>query len=392
MARNKKERTELKQNKSEFKFIGKVTNADKDGFFVEDDAKSGEREGQLFRRMKFGIRTSETNTLQVQMFAYEPKDVFLWNSEKKKEDAEFKGLRIPYEEWLESADDYRAEGYTATQARVGLEYGEDGKLISHGVPDYQLADILSENVENGDLLKIEGEIRYNKFQNQAKEWVEQVQWTIKKVHAVKEEDLTKEDAEEMNYFSQEFVFIDAEHIKKESKTIVTGRVIDFRKKWYDKQFEVVYKDSEGKVDEDLKELATGLAKEVKFGDVLTVWGYAVNRVIVTNEKSEEEMKEDKRKKNLLSGLGGKAQPKHAEKYTGKRFESGLQIQGVTDWQDGVYDEDDFPNQELIQEEDTSSKKASGLGGKKSKTNPFAKKKQEEEENPLEGIDENDLPF
>ncbi|UUV47091.1 single-stranded DNA binding protein [Bacillus phage vB_BanS-Thrax5] len=389
MARNKKERTELKQNKSEFKFIGRVTNADKEGFFVEDEAKSGEREGQTFRRMKFGIRTSETNTLQVQMFAYEPENVFLWNSKLREENPEFKGERIPYEEWLEDADEYREKGYTATQARVGLEFGEDGKVISHGVPDYQLADILSENVENGDLLKIEGEIRYNKFQNQAKEWVEQVQWTIKKVHAVKEEELTKEDAEEMNYFSQEFVFIDADHDKREGKTIVTGRVIDFRKKWYDKQFEVVYKDSEGKEDKELKELATGLAKEVKFGDVLTVWGYAVNRVIVTNEKSEEEQKEEKRKKNLLSGLGGKAQPKHAEKYTGKKFEQGLQIQGVVDWQDGVYDEDDFPNQELIQEESTS-KKASGLGGKKSKTNPFAKNK--EEENPLEGIDENDLPF
>ncbi|AZU99014.1 putative single-stranded DNA binding protein [Bacillus phage pW2] len=389
MARNKKERTELKQNKSEFKFIGKVTNADKEGFFVEDQAKSGEREGQTFRRMKFGIRTSETNTLQVQMFAYEPEEVFLWNSKLREENPEFKGERIPYEEWLEDADEYREKGYTATQARVGLEFGEDGKVISHGVPDYQLADILSENVENGDLLKVEGEIRYNKFQNQAKEWVEQVQWTIKKVHIVKEEDLTKEDAEEMNYFSQEFVFIDAEHIKKEKKTIVTGRVIDFRKKWYDKQFEVVYKDSEGNEDAELKELATGLAKEVKFGDVLTVWGYAVNRVIVTNEKSEEEQKEEKRKKNLLSGLGGKAQPKHAERYTGKKFEQGLQIQGVVDWQEKVYDEDDFPNQELIQEESTS-KKASGLGGKKSKTNPFAKKK--EEENPLEGIDESDLPF
>lgn len=389
MARNKKERTELKQNKSEFKFIGKVTNADKEGFFVEDQAKSGQHEGRTFRKMRFGIRTSETNTLQVQMYAYEPEEVFLWNSKMREENPEFKGERIPYEEWLEDADEYREKGYTATQARVGLEFGEDGKVISHGVPDYQLADVLSEHVENGDLLKIEGEIRYNKFQNQAKEWVEQVQWTIKRVHAVKEEDLTKEDAEEMNYFSQEFVFIDAENDKKEGKAIVTGRVIDFRKKWYDKQFEVVYKNDKGEVDKDLQELAQGLAKEVKFGDVLTVWGYAVNRMIVTNEKSEEEQKEDKRKKNLLSGLGGKAQPKHAEKYTGKKFESGLQIQGVTGWEDGVYDEDDFPNQELIQEE-TTNKKAKGLGGKTSKTNPFGKKK--EEENPLEGIDENDLPF
>ncbi|UUV46310.1 single-stranded DNA binding protein [Bacillus phage vB_BanS-Thrax2] len=391
----KREAVELKQNKSYFKFVGKVTNADKDGFYVESVAERGAREGDTRRTMRFGIRTSETNTLTVQLFAYEPDEVFLWNSEKKKKDKNYKGDRVPFQDWVNNMDDYRKKGYACLQARVGLDYGDDDKLISNGVPEYVMAEILSEGLTNGDFIKIEGEIRYSKYKDRNDRVKEQVQYAIKEVHRAKEEDYFDDEGnlkEELNYFEQEFVFLDAEHLKKEGKTLVIGRVIDFRKQWYDKEFEIVYRDAEGNEDEDLKELAVNIPKEVKWGDLLKVWGNAVNRVIVTEEKDEETLKEEKRKNSVLSGLGGKSQPKHAEKYTNKDYIQGLQIQGVLDWVDKMYTEDDFPEQtDLVKEEGTSSK-AGGLGGKK-KDNPFKPDlSKESESNPLEGIDEDDLPF
>ncbi|UGO46145.1 hypothetical protein PQE74_gp062 [Bacillus phage vB_BanS_Chewbecca] len=394
MAR-KKEATELQQTKSAFKFIGKVTNADKDGFYLQSVAEKGEREGDTRRSMRFGIRTSETNTLTVQMFAYEPDEVYLWNSEKKKKDKHYKGDRVPYQEYIDNLEDYREKGYACLQARVGLNYGEDGKLVSNGVPDYVMAELLSEGLTNGDFIVVEGEIRYNKYKDKNDKIQEQVQYTIKKVHRAKEEDYIDDEGnlkEEVNYFEQSFVFLDAENLKKEGKAIVRGRVIDYRKSWYDKQFEVVYKDADGNVDEDLEELAIGLAKEVRWGDVLKVWGNAVNRVIITDERTEEEIKEEARKKKVLSGLGGKAQPKHAEKFSGKRYEQGLQIQGVLEWDDKVYTEDDFPtSQDLIKEEESNSK-ARGLGGKKN--NPFKQdlSKDSDKVDDVVDIAEDDLPF
>ncbi|UGO50956.1 single-stranded DNA-binding protein [Bacillus phage vB_BanS_Nate] len=391
----KREAVELKQTKSYFKFVGKVTNADKDGFFVEKPAERGAREGDMRRTMRFGIRTSETNTLSVQMFAYEPDEVFLWNSEKKKKNNAYKGDRVPFQDWVDNVEDYREKGYACLQARVGLEYGEDKKLISNGVPEYVMAELLSEGLTNGDFIKVEGEIRYSKFKDRNDKIKEQVQYAIKEVHRAKEEDYFDEEGnlkEELNYFEQSFVFLEAEHLKKEGKTIVLGRVIDYRKGWYDKEFEVVYRDADGNEDESLKELAVNLPKEVKWGDVLRVWGNAVNRVIITEEKDEESKKEEKRKNKVLSCLGGKAQPQHAEKFTNRDYIQGLQIQGVLEWDDKVYTEDDFPdNQDLVKEEGTSSK-AGGLGGKK-KDNPFKQDlSKKSEENPLDGIDENDLPF
>src|SRR5690242_15306826 len=102
---------ERKQTKSYFKIEGKVTRIDKDKAFVEDEGKSGKREGDTYRSLKFGVKSSETNELTVEMFDYEPEQVFVWNSKAREEDPEYKGEYKDFEEWVEEEEELREEGY-----------------------------------------------------------------------------------------------------------------------------------------------------------------------------------------------------------------------------------------------------------------------------------------
>ena len=90
----KVEKKDLVQTKNSFKFIGKVTRIEKDGAFKEETATKGKNEGKTYRSLRFGVKTSETNDMTVQMYDFEPTEIFLWNSDKKKKDANYKGDRV----------------------------------------------------------------------------------------------------------------------------------------------------------------------------------------------------------------------------------------------------------------------------------------------------------
>ena len=374
-----KEKTELQQTKNSFKVIGKVARIDKDGAFREDTANKGKREGDSYRSLRFGVKTSDTNEITVEMFDYEPQEVFLWNSEKKKADSGYRGDRVPFTDWEENQEQYREEGYAVLQTRVGLTYGEDGKLQSKGLPSYVASKEIYEALNNGDSVVVEGEIRYSTYENQQGKEVERKSYIIKKLFKIKEVDFEAENFEEVTYFEQEIVFIDAEIDKKEGKAFVTGRVIDFMKNFHDSQFIVDFTDGNGGYDTGMVKLAEAFAKRFKFGDVLNVFGDTLNRVIVEEVEDEETSEED----DLLASLGGKPKPKHTQDYVSRTYVTEMRINGVDAWDKKVYKEEDFVEDNLLanEKEDLSSE----LGGKQKK-NPFKDVDTGEE------MSDEDLPF
>lgn len=361
--------TELQQTKNSFKFIGKVTRFDKDGAFKEEQSTKGKREGDTFRSLRFGVKTSENNDMTVQMFDYEPTEVFLWNSDKKKKNPNYKGDRIAFDKWEKQQEKLRNEGYSVLQTRIGLTHDESGKIVSKGLPSFVASDEIFHNLDNGDSVVVEGEIRYSTYKNRDDKLVEQKSFNIKKVFRLKDIDFDSERFEEVTYFEQEMVFVDADIDKKEKKAHITGRIIDYAKNYHDTQFVVDYSaDGRGNgTDESMVKMAEAFKKKIKFGDVLKVFGNAVNRVIIEAVEGEDD------DEDLLADLGGKSKPSHAN-YTAKTYISEMQIHGIEALDKKVYTEDDFIKDDLIDEKPPAAPAKDDdddFGGKKKpNSNPF----------------------
>jgi hypothetical protein len=372
----------LTQTKNTFKMVGNVVRIDKDNAYKQDEGKQGTKNaGKTYRSLRFGVKTSDDNENTVQMFSFEPEKVFLWNSEKKKADKNYKGDRVDFDEWLDKEEEYREQGYAVLQTRIGLEYGEDGKLVTKGLPSFISAKEIYDGLTNGDSVVVEGNISYSSYENQQGKRVEQINFNIEKLYKIKDVDFESDKFEERSYFEQEIVFVDAEMIKEEKKVLVTGRHINYNKSFHDVQFVINYADGEGKVDKDMEKLAKAFANKMSFGDVLNVFGNVVNRVIIGEVEDEEEEDNDD---DLLASLGGKSKPKHAQKFASRTYVNEMQIEGVDAWDKAVYTEDDFEVDSLLDngKEDLTDE----LGGKKKgkTSNPF--------DTDDDDIDDEDLPF
>lgn len=379
----KVEKKELVQTKGSFKFIGKVTRIEKDGAFKEETATKGKNEGKLYRSLRFGIKTSGTNDMTVSMYDFEPTEIFLWNSEKKKKDANYKGDRISYEKWQEQKDELSAKGFAILQSKIGLDYDEKGKLVTKSLPSFVASEKIFEGLTNADSVVLEGDIRYSEYENRNGDIVEQTTYTIKRAFKMKNDlDFEADDFEETTYFEQEMVFVDAKLEKKEKKVYVTGRIIDYNKNFADKEFVLDYSDGEG-TDAGMVKLADAFLKKFKFGDLINAYGEALNRVILSEVKDEDGEDKD----DLLASLGGRNKPSQAQSYVAKTYINEMQITGVQAWDKKEYTEDDFVKDELVVKDVVKEDDDLDLGGKASKKNnsPFDLGEDDED-------DDSDLPF
>lgn len=387
------ERKELQQTASYFKFVGKATRLDKDFTYREAVAEKGKNEGKTYRGLNFGVKTSDTNEMTVQMFSFEPEKVFLWNSEMAKEakekNKEYKGTRVDFDEWYENQEKFREDGYAVLQSRIGLERDEKGNAISHGLPTFVASKELYEGLDNGDSVFVEGNISYSNYEKNGKSEL-RTNYNIEKLYITKKPvDFEDEKFKEVTYFEQQFVFVSAELVKKEKKAYITGRTINYTKDFTDVQFVIDYKNPDYDPEDEessetikaLEKLAKNLTKRVKFGDLLKVWGNALNRAIVTEVEDEDDEVED-----AASMLGGMSKPQHAQKNTLKSYIQEMQIEGVDEWIVGEYKEEDFVKQSLVDDDDDDDDEEGNEEDHKEKkigSNPFESDEDE---------DDDDLPF
>lgn len=383
MAKKEKELKELQQTRGTFKLSGKVKRIDNDKAYKQGEGKYGKNEGVPSRSLNFVVQTSENNEVKVGAFSYEPKEVFLWNTDlakKAKEDGKkYKGLRVPYDEWLETREELAEEGFTVLQSRVGLDYDEDGKLITESLPLYLTLDKLYKNLENGDDIHVEGDIRHSTFETQDGKTIHQTQYSLTRVfRSAKPIDFDAEDFEERAYFEDEIVYVGADkHPSTREKLVITGRTIDYHQNFLDNEYII-----DATEDKSMGTFGNNIKKRFKFGDKVTVYGKIVNRV----EIEEVEETED----SFLASLGGKSKPSHAQKWGVRNYVQEMSIEGVDDYTSQYYTEEDFASGGFIDDETEEKEDLnSQLGGKKRKTevddDPFA------DNNKIE-IEEDDLPF
>jgi len=368
--------TELQQTRGKFKFKGIIKGIEKEDAFKSDVKDGGKNDGKTYRTIRFQVQTSPTNSLTVQAFAYEPDKVYLWNSEKAKEEKEaggkYKGLRIDFDEWYENRETYREEGYTLLESRLGLTRNEKGKLEQQSLPLFMSILEISESLKDGDEVIIKGDVSHNEYVNRNSEVVKNTQYNLKEVYRTEGIDFEDEKFEEVKYFEDEIIFVEA-MLNDETKdeVIVIGRSIDWKGDYLDSEFKI-------KLDsKDKKVFANNILKKVKFGDFLHVHGDAVNKVIVSEAEPEVD---DEEIDPFLASLGGDTTPAHASNYTIREYISELSINGLKGAKQGLYTEEDFASEE---EDDF----AGSLGGSE---DPFAEDSKDEED-PF-NVSEDDLPF
>lgn len=373
---------ELEQTRGEFKIKGLVKGIDRDNAYEEGVRPDGRHAGRTFRKLNLGVQTSEDNQLRLGMFSYEPDEVFLWNNEKRKKDKDYKGERMPYEEYLQKKDILKANGTAVLQARIGVETDEDGKLITHGLTSYEASEEIYDNIDNDDSVYVEGQISYSEYKNRQGDMTTAVNYNINRLFKSSNDfDLRDENYEKQDYYEQQFVYVDSMVDKSKKQLIVIGRIIDYRKNTVDTNFVINYGE-----DKSMSKLAENVRKKFKFGDLVTVFGQLVNRTVEQDVEEEED--------DLLSALGGKSQPSHAKR-ANFTYEREMTIDGVLEWERGFYTEDDFYENELVEEDDDNL--TSELGGKKPKKNdnPFSESDDNDEGDPFADEDpfqESDLPF
>ena len=378
--------TELQQTKGTFKLIGKVTNIDRENNYVEKIAERGKRKGDPQRQLRFGVRTSTTNEIQVGMFSYEPEEVFLWNSTKRKDNPSYKGERVEYSKWSKNRKNYEQSGTVPLQTKIGIEYATDekGKLKvqTQNLPTYDAMEYIHEHLYNGDSIVVEGDISYNTYENKQGQMVTSTNYNVTSLFKLKKEvDFESEDFEETSLFVQEMVFVDAENFKKESKAEITGRIIAYNKQYVDADFTINYEhDDEANT---FKKMAEAYAKAVKFGSLIKVHGNIVNRAVTNMVEADDGDKND-----ILAMLSGEKNRMEAVT-TYQRF---MEIRGTDDLEAGVYDEDDFTSEndklveEVTEDEDDALGDLRGNGKSKVSDDPFGADSDDFE------IDDDSLPF
>lgn len=374
---------ELEQTRGEFKIKGLVKGIDRDNAYEEGVRPDGRHAGRTFRKLNLGVQTSEDNQLRLGMFSYEPDEVFLWNNEKRKKDKNYKGERMPYEEYLQKKDILKANGTAVLQSRIGVETDEDGKLITHGLTSYEASEEIYDNVDNDDSVYVEGQISYSEYENRQGDMTTAVNYNINRLFKSNNDfDLQDENYEKQDYYEQQFVYVDSMVDKSKKQLIVVGRIIDYRKNTVDTNFVINYGE-----DKSMSKLAENVRKKFKFGDLVTVFGQLVNRTVEQDVEEEED--------DLLSALGGKSQPSHVKR-ANFTYEREMTIDGVLEWERGFYTEDDFYENELVEEDDNNL--TSELGGKKPKKNdnPFSESDDNDNGDPFDDdsdpFEDDSLPF
>lgn len=363
---------ELEQTRGSFKLKGLVKGIDRDNAYEEGVRPDGKYAGTTYRKLNIGLQTDPSNQVRLGLFSYEPEEVFMWNSAKKQKNKDYKGERIPFDEYLNKKEVLKENGTAVLQSRVGVEYDEKGKLQSEGLTSFEASEMIYDNIDNDDGAFIEGQISYSSFKNQAGDDVTGTNYNIDKFFKAKSPfDLDDEEYDVQNYYEQQFVYIDSMIDKANKKLLVTGRVIDYRKNTIDTTFVVNYGD-----DPDMGKLAKNINKKFKFGDLMTVYGEILNQTVETEVEDEED-------DDVLSSLGGKAKPSYATR-ANVSYNREMTIDGVGQWEKGYYSVEDFEENGLVVEEKESKKKddlTNELGGK-------SKKKQED---PFDDFDDED-PF
>lgn len=265
---------ELKKNKyGTFSLVGKVFRIDK-GF------KEGvsDNTGNDWQSLQFGVQTSEKNTVFVNVMGSVQDEVIAF-----KRDEEGNSERREFD-WDERYD--LPEGYHMIGVRCFIEPDGKGKYESANKHPYDAVEYIREYIDNGDVVKIRGQISYSVYTDNNGKKHNQRQLSVNYISKLDSDkfDFNADKFEEENAFTQEMVVMDIETDTKTKKAIVNAYVLNEVKKkivWVPTDFVI-----DGNINEQMFKV---FPKEVKFGDLIQVSGNIISGTQVEEVVEESDM-------------------------------------------------------------------------------------------------------
>lgn len=401
MAKKEEEKV-LNQTKGTFRLIGKITGTERDNFFTSRILERGKMKGKEMRSLRFGVKTSNQQTVYVQMTGYEPETVYLWNTKEK--DKAKRSSKMSYDDYLDQKEILEEDGIITLDSTVGLtEAGKDAPRV-HDTKFDNVA-LAEELLENGMTVMISGTLGRGEYEKNGTV-VQTQNFDVQSILLYDRElDFDNPNFKESAYFTEEFVLFDTDYQKGDEHITVTGKTINYAQKTFPVSYTLSWEkdlnnpfvnyesmsdEEKAKADKEIDaqvKMKQGMAsafKKVKFGSLLKIEGNIINRAVVVEEEAEED--------DLLAQMRG-----NARKVT--NYISLLSIEGTDSHESAKYTEDDFmkalEQSELVTSDaKKDDEEEDDLGGLRGKGKSVSKKFDEEAfgSDPMEDIDDSDLPF
>lgn len=267
-------------------------------------------------KLRFYVKTSEHNSIPVELTQWSSqigKPVYI---SSKNDDGGYETKAIDWDRRTEEFEGWQLIGVSAR----GKNHEEVSTLVPIDAIDY-----IETNFNDGDEVFISCNIRRSQSGDKS-----YINYEVNRIYASKNPiDFEAEDFEEVSDFKETFVFDSYFADKKEGKLFINAKTIQYG----DKVTPAVY--TVWTATEEDKEVANYIAKNCKFGDILTTSGIVHNRVIGEWVENEE------------TGSGGvvgrtsKTFQKSARQFITKGELKEYQILGIESIVNGAYKESDF---------------------------------------------------
>ena len=297
----------LEQTKGNFKLSGIVVGITKENSYIEGETK----DNVPYRTVKFGVKTSNTNIINTELYGAEQDFVYPYSSTEKK------SLKIPFKDRNEELQD--------TYHIIGINVTTEGNEKVTYV-EYDAVEPIHQGFNDGDSVYVTGELKPNSFISTSGDLVSNFKYSIKSI-TFKEKPVDFDDPKfkVTASFEQDIVITDTNLDKKTNKVLVNGYAIGYADSFKQVQYVVHYDKNE--------KLGNNFLK-LKFGDYIKVLGICINSPTI-------EAVEDEWGSEVPTGYK-----------TGGKYVSELRITAVAKDKDGTsifkkkrYKEEDFIQQD-----------------------------------------------
>lgn len=262
---------DLPEQKGSVQIKGLVTGVKKDKFFETTSFNGRER-----NVLKYGVSVDENSTIYVENNEIKQEYVYFY---KKSDIKGEKGIveKVPYSQYKS----FNKDGFTVIGMKNGLEkeIGEDGKEKNKLVtlPSFDAVKYLSEKLEDGMSVFINGTIDFSSYNTQTGETKRNTKFVPESVFLSSEIDFKSEGYEQVAKFQQTFVYTGVEKDdsdKDDIKFIVSGYVVKYSTI---EQVEFILRN---------ENIAISLRKQVKPYTAMKVGG-AINNKLLAEEVEDD---------------------------------------------------------------------------------------------------------
>ena len=253
---------EFKQQKVNFKVRGVITRLGDRGYKEDDNG--------MWHRLRFGVKTSKTNEVPVELFGYKG-DAYYWS---KKENKTYK---FDYDNRYDKPKGVSDAHLIGTQ--INTTGTKDGAKNLHS---YDAVTAILEEFADGDSVQITGNIEYNTYEKEGKTVV-QSSYSIGRITKFSEPiDFDHKSFKEVSAFDATLMFMDIDKVEEDGEKYfeVASRIITKK--------DGTYVDTEFQIPEHKAKMSKAFKKNLKWGDEIKVKGYIRNEAIEAEVEVEEE--------------------------------------------------------------------------------------------------------